>query len=178
MMRPDGDIGVTTRSLAGELVRLATALEPLTGEGRSAAVWSLGPEPTLVYAGPHALPDVIGRATQRLAESGEGFEIEGEPGVLGKVIVLGEDDDVCAYGLFLHGAGHPHLSETVERLISAAEKSIGKPVAKMSRTQKQMVVRFLDDRGAFLIRRAVDAVANRLEVTRFTVYNYLDREDD
>jgi hypothetical protein len=177
-MSPDGEVGITTRSLAGELVRLATALEPLTGEGRSAAVWALDGGPRLLYAGPHALPDVVRRATERLAEGAESFEVDGEPGVLGKVIVLGQLDELCAYGLFLHGAGHPHLSETVEQLIAAAEKSIGKPVSQMTRTEKQMVVRFLDDRGAFLIRRAVEAVADRLGVTRFTVYNYLDRETD
>ena len=44
----------------------------------------------------------------------------------------------------------------------------------MSRSQKQQVVKFLDERGAFLIKRAVEDVAARLEVSRFTIYNYLE----
>jgi predicted transcriptional regulator YheO len=48
----------------------------------------------------------------------------------------------------------------------------------MSRREKQQVVRFLDERGVFLIRKAVESTAERLGVTRFTIYNYLERESD
>jgi predicted transcriptional regulator YheO len=44
----------------------------------------------------------------------------------------------------------------------------------MSRTEKQKLVRFLDDRGAFSLRKSVERVADILGVSRFTVYNYLD----
>ncbi|HEX2049068.1 MAG TPA: helix-turn-helix domain-containing protein [Actinomycetota bacterium] len=163
-----------TAALVDELVRLARELEPLTGSGRSAAVWSLDGGPELLYAGPHARDDVLARAAARLRDATETFDVDGEPGVTGRVVVLGAGS--CAYGLFLHGAGHPHVGESVEHLIDAAERSIGKPASQMSRTEKQVVVRFLDERGAFLIRKAVEDVADRLGVTRFTVYNYLDRD--
>lgn len=163
-------------TLAQELVRLARELEPLTGPGRSAAVWSLDGAPELLYAGPHARDDVVARATDRLRDATEAFDVDGDPGVTGRVVVLGEGAGACAYGLFLHGAGHPHVAHSVEHLIDAAEKSLGKPASQMSRTEKQVVVRFLDERGAFLIRKAVEDVADRLGVTRFTVYNYLDRD--
>ena len=51
---------------------------------------------------------------------------------------------------------------------------VGVPIREMSRSQKQQVVKFLDERGAFLIKKAVEEVATRLEVSRFTIYNYLD----
>ena len=35
-------------------------------------------------------------------------------------------------------------------------------------------VRLLEDRGAFLLRRSVDDVADALAVSRITVYNYLN----
>lgn len=165
-------------TLAAELARLARALEPLNGEGRSAAVWSLvGARPRLLYAGPHARKHILEAATARLATGDSTFEIHGEPGVVGKVVVCGPVHDRAAYGLFLHGGGQPHLGATVDGLIRAAERSIGKPVAQMSRAEKQDVVRFLDERGAFLIRKSPDEVADRLGVTRFTIYNYLSRED-
>jgi hypothetical protein len=161
--------------LAVQLAQLADHLEPLNGEGRSAAVWSLGDSPRLLYAGKHARGAVVEAATARLAAGESTFEIHGELGVRGKVVVCGEPGDGAAYGLFLHGAGQPHLEDTVERLIAAAERSIGRKVPRMTRAEKQQVVRFLDERGVFLIRKAVEDVAERLGVTRFTIYNYLDR---
>ena len=43
----------------------------------------------------------------------------------------------------------------------------------LSREGKQVAVRLLDDRGAFLLRRSVEDVADALGVSRITVYNYL-----
>jgi hypothetical protein len=167
----------TREGLAEQLVRVARALEPFNGAGRSAAVWSLDGETRLLYAGPHADERILAAATERLALGEATFEIDGEPGVRGKVVVCGDGNDRAAYGLFLLGAGQPHLGATIAGLIEAAELSMGKGVNTMTRTEKQHVVRFLDDRGAFLIRRAVEDVAERLGVTRFTIYNYLDREE-
>ena len=47
----------------------------------------------------------------------------------------------------------------------------------MSRRERREVVRFLDDRGVFMLRKAVETVADRLGVTRFTIYNYLDNSE-
>ena len=167
---------VRSQTLAGELVALAQALDPLNGDGRSAAVWSLERTPRLLYAGPHARSDVLGAATERLARGETDFKVEGEPGVAGRVFVCSLEGERVAYGLFLHGAGTPHLGTTIDGLVEAAEASLGKPAAQMTRREKQQVVRFLDERGVFLIRKAVESTAERLGVTRFTIYNYLDRE--
>jgi hypothetical protein len=67
-----------------------------------------------------------------------------------------------------------HLEEALDELIAMAESHIGRPISQMSRADKQQVVRFLDDRGAFALRKAVETVAEALGVSRFTVYNYLD----
>ena len=74
------------------------------------------------------------------------------------------------------GAAEPaaHLGEALGRLVTAAEDAIGVPIPDMSRSEKQRVVKYLDDRGAFLIKKAVEDVAARLGVSRFTIYNYLD----
>jgi len=50
----------------------------------------------------------------------------------------------------------------------------GKEVAKMGKEDKLKVVQFLDERGAFLLRNSIEDVAKALDITRFTVYNYLD----
>ncbi len=67
-----------------------------------------------------------------------------------------------------------NLDDALERLIAQGEAHLGKPLAQMTRTEKQQLVKFLDERGAFALRRSVETVADRLGVSRFTVYNYLD----
>ena len=59
------------------------------------------------------------------------------------------------------------------RLIEQVEDELGGRLPDLSREQKQRAVRLLDDRGAFLLRRSVEDVADALGVSRITVYNYL-----
>ncbi|GAA4529527.1 aminotransferase class V-fold PLP-dependent enzyme [Amycolatopsis samaneae] len=57
------------------------------------------------------------------------------------------------------------------------ERAIGKagiPVELMKKRHKAAVVRELDEAGFFLIKDAVDHLAGRLDVTRYTIYNYLN----
>jgi HTH domain len=68
-----------------------------------------------------------------------------------------------------------HLGNTVSRLLDAAESEFGVRAPEMSRSQKQQLVKELDERGAFLIKKSVEQVAERLGVSRFTIYNYLDQ---
>ncbi len=121
-------------------------------------------------------PSSLRKRRSRSASGEEEFEVDDGPGVRGKVVSCGSGGDRAAYGLFLHGAGTPHLGTTTEGLIEAAERSLGKRVAEMSREERQEVVRFLDERGVFMLRKGVETVADRLGVTRFTIYNYLDRD--
>jgi hypothetical protein len=67
-----------------------------------------------------------------------------------------------------------HVDRAIHELIQMAEGQIRRPISKMSRAQKQQVVRFLDERGAFNLKKSVETVADALGVSRFTVYNYLD----
>ena len=67
-----------------------------------------------------------------------------------------------------------HVDRAIGELIQMAEAQIHLPISQMSRAQKQQVVRFLDERGAFNLKKSVETVADALGVSRFTVYNYLD----
>lgn len=67
------------------------------------------------------------------------------------------------------------LTDGLARLIAAVEDELGGALASLPRPQKQHAVRLLEERGAFEMRRSVDTVAEALGVTRFTVYNYLNR---
>jgi predicted transcriptional regulator YheO len=66
----------------------------------------------------------------------------------------------------LHGA--------LDRMIEAVERDVGAELSQMSRVQKQVAVRTLDEQGVFLLRGAVDQVARSMGVSRVTLYSYLN----
>ena len=68
----------------------------------------------------------------------------------------------------------PALHGALDRLIDAVEREMGARLPEMNREQKQMAIRLLDERGAFMLRRAVEDVADAMGVSRITVYNYLN----
>lgn len=70
----------------------------------------------------------------------------------------------------------PHLSDSLEHLLGELERRHGRPLAELDRKAKQEAVRTLEARGAFTVRHGVETVASALGVSRFTVYNYLNRE--
>ncbi len=80
---------------------------------------------------------------------------------------------VCGFDVAPRGT-FTHVDDVLGELLAAAQAEIGRPIADMSRAEKQRLVRFLDERGAFSLRKSVEAVADILGVSRFTVYNYLD----
>lgn len=67
------------------------------------------------------------------------------------------------------------ITEVLDNLIETAIKATGKPVALMDREDKVAVLQYLENKGAFHVKRAVDRVARRLKVSRVTAYNYLDQ---
>ena len=68
----------------------------------------------------------------------------------------------------------PRLHGALDRLIDTVETELGGPLPSLSRENKQRAIRLLDERGAFILRRAVEDVADAMGVSRITVYNYLN----
>lgn len=66
----------------------------------------------------------------------------------------------------LHGA--------LDRVIEGVERELGGKLSTLSRDGKQSAIRLLDERGAFVLRRAVEDIADVMGVSRITVYNYLN----
>ncbi|MFF2542045.1 helix-turn-helix domain-containing protein [Kitasatospora sp. NPDC058063] len=72
----------------------------------------------------------------------------------------------------------PHLGSALDRLLTEMTRQFdGRPLAELDRLEKQRVVALLEERGAFTVRHGVETVASALGVSRFTVYNYLNRQD-
>lgn len=63
----------------------------------------------------------------------------------------------------------------LDRLLADVAAELGGPLDQLPRSEKQRAVRLLEERGAFEYRRSAEIVAETLGVTRFTVYNYLNR---
>jgi len=84
------------------------------------------------------------------------------------VVLAWEGEDVLAVRL-------PQLSDSLDHILAAMERRHGMPLAELDRRTKQLVVRTLEARGAFSVRHGVETVAGALGVSRFTVYNYLNR---
>ncbi|MEW9515329.1 helix-turn-helix domain-containing protein [Streptomyces tubercidicus] len=86
------------------------------------------------------------------------------------VVLVWEGQDRIAVRL-------PHLSDSLDHILAELQRRHGVPLADLDRKTKQSVVRILESRGAFSVRHGVETVAGALGVSRFTVYNYLNREN-
>ena len=63
----------------------------------------------------------------------------------------------------------------LDSLLASVADELGSPLGDLGRAEKQRAVRLLEERGAFAYRKSAEVVAEALGVTRFTVYNYLNR---
>ncbi|WP_457256245.1 helix-turn-helix domain-containing protein [Pedococcus sp. P5_B7] len=90
-------------------------------------------------------------------------------------LTLGDVDAVTASA---PAAGATDFTDGLSRLIADVERELGGSLATLPRAEKQHAVRLLEERGAFEMRRSAETVAEALGLTRFTVYNYLNRIRD
>ena len=61
-------------------------------------------------------------------------------------------------------------------ILDDVQGEFGTPLTDLPRPEKQRAVRRLEESGAFAHRRSVETVAAALGVSRFTIYNYLNRD--
>ena len=77
-------------------------------------------------------------------------------------------------GTVVAGIRLPPLHGALDRIIEVVERELGNKLSELSRNDKQKAIRLLDEQGAFILRRAVEDVADAMKVSRITVYNYLN----
>lgn len=66
------------------------------------------------------------------------------------------------------------IGEIFQHTIESTLAEIGIPIEEMKRVDKLFFVKQLDEKGIFLINGAIDRVSETLNVTKQTIYNYLD----
>jgi predicted transcriptional regulator YheO len=96
----------------------------------------------------------------------------------------GADDFLAALAPVAHALGAKIVSiadatpsdvhDALDRLIEGVERELGGELETLSREDKQKAVKLLDERGAFALRRSVEDVADAFNVSRITIYNYLN----
>lgn len=66
------------------------------------------------------------------------------------------------------------INDILDNLITESIEYIGKPTSHMSKEDKIRAIKYLNDRGAFLVKKAGDKVCNQFNVSKYTLYHYLD----
>ena len=67
-----------------------------------------------------------------------------------------------------------NIQELMNRLIEESVQTIGKPAAEMTRAEKKEMVRLLDEKGLFLITYSGETVCEVLDISKYTLYKYLE----
>ncbi len=65
------------------------------------------------------------------------------------------------------------IREVLAGMIAAILNDMRKTPATMTRDEKMEVVARLEERGAFLVKRSAEQVAEALDLSRFTIFSYL-----
>ncbi|PVG84506.1 transcriptional regulator [Nocardioides gansuensis] len=116
----------------------------------------------------HPLLDAIAPLLERI----EGEVVAATAMRPGDVPLVWEGETVAAVRL---PADDTAGATSLEDLIEEVAVEVGAPLADLPREAKQRAVRLLEERGAFAYRRSAETIAEALGVSRFTVYNYLNR---
>lgn len=70
------------------------------------------------------------------------------------------------------------VSDLMEQIIQESTKKIGKPPSLMNKEEKIQFVKLLDEKGLFFIKGAIQDIAKMLGVSKYTVYNYLEKAQE
>ncbi len=66
------------------------------------------------------------------------------------------------------------VNDLLDELIDQSVALVGKPVALMTKEDKIRAIQFLNDAGAFLITKSGDKVSRHYQISKYTLYNYID----
>lgn len=67
-----------------------------------------------------------------------------------------------------------NIDELLDMLLDECVKKLEKNIDEMSKDDKVAAVKFLDEKGVFLVKKSTDKVASFFNISKFTLYNYLD----
>ena len=66
------------------------------------------------------------------------------------------------------------VNEVLDFLVQESLEIVGIPVSNMNKEDKMQALKYLDEKGAFLITKSGNKICRYLDISKFTLYNYLD----
>jgi len=66
------------------------------------------------------------------------------------------------------------INELLDDMIKRSIEHAGKPVALMNKEDKIKGIRYLDEKGALLIKKSGDKIARFYDISKYTLYSYLE----
>jgi len=69
-----------------------------------------------------------------------------------------------------------NVSDLLDELIEQSVALVGKPVSLMTKNDKVMAIRYLNQKGALLITKSGDKIAKFFGISKYTLYSYLDEK--
>jgi predicted transcriptional regulator YheO len=67
-----------------------------------------------------------------------------------------------------------NITDILETYIQEGLSMVNVPITQMNKEAKLKLIKFLDDKGIFLIQKSGDRICALLNISKFTLYNYLD----
>lgn len=69
------------------------------------------------------------------------------------------------------------LESAIREIVENSVKEIDRPLHALTKDDRKSIIKSMRDKGLFLARSGVDIAASRLNISRFTVYNYINEID-
>lgn len=66
-----------------------------------------------------------------------------------------------------------NLEKKLDSLYNEAIEFVGKPTVFMKKHERVEMIRFLHEKGAFSIHKSIPYIAEKMNISRYTIYNYL-----
>lgn len=80
------------------------------------------------------------------------------------------------------GDGHvaipTDVNQLLKDLIEESYQLIGKPVAVMTKEDKMKAIKYLESKGALLIKRSGDKISKFYDISKYSLYSYLNSSED
>lgn len=114
---------------------------------------------------------------------GSSYSIKDEDGkVVGGICINQDITDSVKYENYLrqvngyntHPTNTQDVLEVMNEVVEEAFIAVGKHPATMTKEDKIAFIKFLDDRGMFLISKSGPRICEILGISKFTLYNYLE----
>lgn len=67
----------------------------------------------------------------------------------------------------------PSTEDMLDNYIDEALKIVGKPIPMLKKNDRVQIVKYLDEKGAFVLQRSIPIISEKLNISRYTLYNYL-----